>query len=90
MRMVAPGRLHCRPQRQVGRPDTSDVPPRTAGPGVAGALSNPETAATITDEASAIEAIGHRPRLVAGDYENIKVTWPGDFALAERLLRTRG
>lgn len=60
------------------------------GPALRGALSNPETAATITDEASAIEAIGHRPRLVAGDYENIKVTWPGDFALAERLLRTRG
>ena len=40
-------------------------------------------------EASAIEALGHMPRLVPGDWENIKVTWPGDFALAERLLRTR-
>ena len=43
----------------------------------------------ITDEASAIEAMGHAPRLVRGDYENLKVTWPEDFALAERLLRTR-
>ena len=43
----------------------------------------------ITDEASAIEAAGRSPRLVRGDFENIKVTWPEDFALAERLLRTR-
>ncbi len=53
------------------------------------ALSDEATAAAITDEASAIEALGHAPRLVLGDWENIKVTWPGDFALAERLLATR-
>ena len=45
--------------------------------------------AAVTDEASAIEALGHAPRLVVGDYANLKVTWPGDFALADRLLRTR-
>ena len=44
---------------------------------------------TITDEASAVEALGHAPRLVRGDFENLKITWPEDFALAERLLRTR-
>ncbi|MFN7726271.1 MAG: 2-C-methyl-D-erythritol 4-phosphate cytidylyltransferase [Rubrivivax sp.] len=43
----------------------------------------------VTDEASAIEAQGLAPRLVVGDFENLKVTWPGDFVLAERLLRTR-
>jgi 2-C-methyl-D-erythritol 4-phosphate cytidylyltransferase len=43
----------------------------------------------VTDEASAVEALGHAPRLVQGDAENFKITWPGDFALAERLLRTR-
>ena len=43
----------------------------------------------ITDEASAIEAAGLSPRLVRGDFENLKVTWPEDFALAERLLRSR-
>lgn len=58
-------------------------------PALLSALSSPDTAAAITDEASAIEAIGHAPRLVPGDWENIKVTWPGDFALAERLLRSR-
>ena len=43
----------------------------------------------ITDEASAIEAAGLAPRLVRGDHDNLKVTWPEDFALAERLLRAR-
>lgn len=49
---------------------------REAGPGV-------------TDEASAIEALGLAPRLVAGDQQNLKLTWPADFALAARLLETR-
>ncbi|MEI2676477.1 MAG: 2-C-methyl-D-erythritol 4-phosphate cytidylyltransferase [Burkholderiaceae bacterium] len=43
----------------------------------------------VTDEASAIEAMGHAPLLVRGDLENFKVTFPPDFELAERLLRTR-
>ncbi len=43
----------------------------------------------VTDEASAIEAQGLAPRLVPGDWENLKLTWPGDFALAARLLETR-
>ena len=43
----------------------------------------------ITDEASAVEALGLAPRLVPGDMENFKLTWPADFALAERLLRSR-
>ena len=45
--------------------------------------------AGITDEASAIEAQGHAPRLVRGSTHNIKVTWPEDFALAEALIRSR-
>jgi len=43
----------------------------------------------VTDEASAIEAMGLQPLLVAGDQENLKLTWPADFALAQRLLETR-
>jgi 2-C-methyl-D-erythritol 4-phosphate cytidylyltransferase len=43
----------------------------------------------VTDESSAVEALGHEPRLVRGEWENFKLTWPGDFALAERLLATR-
>jgi 2-C-methyl-D-erythritol 4-phosphate cytidylyltransferase len=46
-------------------------------------------AAHVTDEASAIEAQGHAPRLVACSMENFKITWPQDFDLAERLFRTR-
>jgi len=45
--------------------------------------------AAVTDEASAIEALGHEPLLVEASLENFKVTWPADFALAERLLRSR-
>lgn len=43
----------------------------------------------VTDEASAVEALGHQPLLVEASMENFKVTWPADFALAERLLRSR-
>lgn len=45
--------------------------------------------AGVTDEASAIEALGHAPKLVRGEWENFKLTWPGDFQLAERLLATK-
>ena len=45
--------------------------------------------AGITDESSAIEALGLAPKLVPGEIENLKLTWPADFALAERLLETR-
>ena len=43
----------------------------------------------VTDESSAIEALGLQPRLVRGELENFKLTWPADFLLAERLLETR-
>jgi 2-C-methyl-D-erythritol 4-phosphate cytidylyltransferase len=42
--------------------------------------------ASVTDEASAIEALGHAPLLVEGSLENFKLTWPADFELAARLL----
>ena len=45
--------------------------------------------AGVTDEASAIESLGHAPKLVAAPLENFKVTYPADLELAERLLRTR-
>jgi 2-C-methyl-D-erythritol 4-phosphate cytidylyltransferase/2-C-methyl-D-erythritol 2,4-cyclodiphosphate synthase len=40
----------------------------------------------VTDDASAIEASGRRPKLVMGDATNIKITWPEDFARAQALL----
>jgi 2-C-methyl-D-erythritol 4-phosphate cytidylyltransferase len=47
------------------------------------------SAGAVTDESGAIEALGMAPRLVTGELENLKVTFPADFALAERLLATR-
>jgi 2-C-methyl-D-erythritol 4-phosphate cytidylyltransferase len=41
----------------------------------------------VTDEASAIEALGLRPRLVTGRADNIKVTIPGDCGLAASILQ---
>ena len=41
----------------------------------------------ITDEASAMEHSGARPRLVHGHADNIKITVPEDLALAELFLR---
>ena len=40
----------------------------------------------ITDEAMAMERAGHKPLLVEGSEDNIKVTTSADFALAEFLL----
>jgi len=39
-----------------------------------------------TDEAGAVEALGHRPRLVPGAMANGKVTWPQDFEWMEKWL----
>jgi 2-C-methyl-D-erythritol 4-phosphate cytidylyltransferase len=41
----------------------------------------------LTDEASAIEWLGHAPRLVQGSLQNFKVTYPEDFDLADAVLR---
>ena len=43
----------------------------------------------VTDEASAVEQMGLKPRVVAGSRENIKVTWPEDLAMAESILERR-
>jgi 2-C-methyl-D-erythritol 4-phosphate cytidylyltransferase len=39
-----------------------------------------------TDEAEAIEATGHQPKLVMGDSANLKVTYATDLKLAKMLL----
>ncbi|MCX7175135.1 MAG: 2-C-methyl-D-erythritol 4-phosphate cytidylyltransferase [Proteobacteria bacterium] len=43
----------------------------------------------VTDEAGAMEALGFRPKLVAGDATNLKVTYPLDLLLAGWILRHR-
>jgi 2-C-methyl-D-erythritol 4-phosphate cytidylyltransferase len=48
-----------------------------------------QAGASVTDEASAVEHLGHSPLLVRGSAHNLKVTYPEDFALAEALLHAR-
>jgi 2-C-methyl-D-erythritol 4-phosphate cytidylyltransferase len=43
----------------------------------------------VTDEASAVEAMGLCPKLVEGDSSNFKVTYPQDLRMAELVLRSR-
>ena len=43
----------------------------------------------VTDESSAMEALGLTPKLVPGSAQNFKVTYPEDFALAEAVLTAR-
>jgi 2-C-methyl-D-erythritol 4-phosphate cytidylyltransferase len=42
----------------------------------------------VTDEASAIERMGLKPRLVMGSPRNLKVTFPEDVLVAETLIKT--
>jgi len=44
----------------------------------------------LTDEASAIEWLGHAPRLVQGSLRNFKVTYAEDFELAGAILNSSG
>lgn len=41
----------------------------------------------FTDDASVAEAAGHPIRLIAGNYENIKITTPEDLLWAESLVK---
>jgi 2-C-methyl-D-erythritol 4-phosphate cytidylyltransferase len=43
----------------------------------------------VTDESSAIEALGLAPRLVLGSAQNFKLTYAQDFALAQAILQSR-
>lgn len=44
------------------------------------------TGTDVTDEASAIEAMGLSPQLVASSRDNLKITRPEDLAMAMRIL----
>ncbi len=46
--------------------------------------------AAVTDESSAVEQTGAKPKLVQGSTNNFKVTYPEDLALAELILKNRG
>jgi 2-C-methyl-D-erythritol 4-phosphate cytidylyltransferase len=50
------------------------------------ALAAATDAGAITDDASAVEALGHAPLLVEGHPRNLKVTLPQDIRIAEMYL----
>jgi 2-C-methyl-D-erythritol 4-phosphate cytidylyltransferase len=50
------------------------------------ALAAATDASVITDDASAVEALGLSPRLVEGHPRNLKVTLPSDIRIAEMYL----
>ena len=43
----------------------------------------------VTDDAGLLEATGYRIRIVPGDLENLKVTYPEDQIIVERFFRER-
>jgi 2-C-methyl-D-erythritol 4-phosphate cytidylyltransferase len=44
---------------------------------------------TGTDDASLVERIGIKVKIIEGDYDNIKITTPEDLILAEEILKKR-
>lgn len=44
---------------------------------------------TVTDECAALEALGARPVIVPGSFENIKITTPPDLLFARAILEGR-
>lgn len=43
-----------------------------------------------TDDASLVERLGHRVKIIRGRYQNIKITTPQDLILAEAFLEEEG
>jgi 2-C-methyl-D-erythritol 4-phosphate cytidylyltransferase/2-C-methyl-D-erythritol 2,4-cyclodiphosphate synthase len=43
----------------------------------------------VTDDASLVEALGRKVKLVMGAYDNIKITTPEDIIIAEAILRKK-
>jgi 2-C-methyl-D-erythritol 4-phosphate cytidylyltransferase len=44
----------------------------------------------VSDDASAVERLGHKVKLYEGSYDNIKITTPDDLAIAGILWRKHG
>lgn len=50
---------------------------------------NQDFSDTFTDDASVVEAFGHKVSLVAGNRENIKITTQTDMLLAEAIINSK-
>ena len=48
-----------------------------------------ESSSDVTDDAVLVESLGNRVKVYMGSYDNIKVTTPGDLALAEVIILQR-
>ncbi len=48
-----------------------------------------EAGIVVTDEAQAMECMGVQPHLVQAAADNLKITHPEDWALAEQILRSQ-
>jgi 2-C-methyl-D-erythritol 4-phosphate cytidylyltransferase len=44
---------------------------------------------SFTDDASVVEQTGVNINLIGGSYQNIKITFPEDIAIAEFLLKNK-
>ncbi len=53
------------------------------------AIESVASASEVTDEASAIESAGHKPVMVVGNKDNIKLTHETDLQLAAQILRAQ-
>lgn len=75
---------HRRPPVSAHRADPADLPRRHPAPAY-----EAEYRAEFTDDASVVEAIGQAVCLAEGERENLKLTTPGDFVVAEALIAAR-
>ena len=64
----------------MGGADAAGLPARPAGPGVRAGHRRRD------DDAQLVERLGHAVHVVMGDPRNIKITTPGDLALAEAVI----
>lgn len=53
------------------------------------AAYNADFSPSFTDDASVVEASGHKVSIVDGNPENLKITTPTDFVIAEHIYRNK-
>ena len=63
-------------------------PSRSRGSGRRGLNAEVAEGASVSDDASLMQALGHRVVTVAGDPRNVHVTTPAELELIGRILET--
>ena len=86
-RAGADGRVECtEPRARLWRAQT----PQMFRYGVLREALHAAGTKAPTDEAQAVEFLGHAPRLVLGDGHNLKVTYAEDLSMAALILQNTG